>query len=124
MNKLTNVVIDKIFNETIYDFISIQVLNLLKISISLKSFAKVFRICLKITNFIAFAQMKTKYHYDRKHHSLFLKIENYDLLRLHREYEILFIKQFNFKFSQQYIGFFKVIERIERLAYKLKLFNH
>ena len=124
MNNLTSVVIDKTFDEVIYNFISIQVLDLSKFSTSSKLFAKIFRIHLQIINFIAFAQIKVKYHYIKKHYLLFLKVGNYVLLRLYHEYKILFIKQFNFKLSSQYVDLFKITEKIKRLIYKLELFYH
>lgn len=79
----------------------------------MKSFAKnlsTFEIACRtrmiVTNFIAFAQMIVKIHYDNKHHSLFLKVDDYALLRLHRDYNISFTKRIDLKLSQQYVDSF------------------
>ena len=68
--------------------------------------------------------MNVKHHYDRKHQSLFMKIDDYVLLRLYRDYEIFFIVKYDSKFSQQYVDLFKILKKIDRLTYRLKIFNH
>lgn len=50
--------------------------------------------------------MSVKYHYDRRHHSMFLKVEDFALLRLHREYNISSTKYVDLKLSQQYVSLF------------------
>ena len=37
---------------------------------------------------IAFVQMNVKYYYDEKYQSLFMKLDDHVLIRLHREYDI------------------------------------
>ena len=68
--------------------------------------------------------MNAKYHYDRKHQSLFMKIDDYALLRLHRDYEIFSIVRYESKFNQQYVDFFKILKKIDRLIYRLNIFIH
>ena len=66
---------------------------------SSKHFFFIDRIRVKIANFIIFVQMNTKHNYDKNYQSLFMKIDDYALLRLHRDYEILFIVRCEFKFN-------------------------
>ena len=117
------IVIDKSFNEISYNFTSIQFLNLFlqKIfDLSLKNNRLIIR--LKTFDVIVFEQMNVKFHYDKKHQSLFIKSKNYVLIRLHKSYNISFV--INKKIDQQYVEFFRVIEKIERLFYRLIISNH
>ncbi len=78
----------------------------------------------KAQDAINWAQISNKTHYDKKHASLFLKIDEWVLLRLHHEYFISSSKNMIKKVFTQYIDSFKIIQRIERLAYRLNiLFN-
>jgi hypothetical protein len=65
-----------------------------------------------------------KHHYDRKHQSLNMKVKDFALLRLHKEYNILISKILEKKLSQQYADSFKIIEKIDSLAYRLNLSRH
>jgi hypothetical protein len=65
-----------------------------------------------------------KHYYDRKHQSLNLKIEDFALLRLHKEYNILAIKILDKKLSQQYAKSFKILEKMKNLIYRLNLSQH
>ena len=132
------------FNETSYEFISLQSLNMLRrfatfdfIDDLKKSFAidsrKFFaetsfnatvRARFEMTDVIAFVQMISKYYYDRKHQFLFMKTDDYALIRLHHDYNISTIEILDKKLSQQYVDSFKIIEKIDNLAYRLKLSNH
>ena len=66
--------------------------------------------------------MQAKFHYDRKHQSIYLDVNDYALLRLHRDYNI-FSTKFK-KLNQQYVDFFRVVEKIKRLIYRLKISKH
>ena len=68
---------------------------------------------------IAFAQMSNKFHYDRKHQPMFLKVGDWALLKLHKGYSIPATLGITKKLSQQYVGPFKIVERVGRLAYRL-----
>lgn len=70
---------------------------------------------------IAFATMSHKHHYDRSHQPLFLKVVEYALLRLHKGYSIPSTLGVTKKFTQQYVGPFKVLEKVGRLAYRLDI---
>ena len=123
LNNFTQSAIGKTSNETVYDFTSVQALNLTKSLASETSSlnAQASRARIEVFDFIVFDQMSVKHYYDKKHHSLSLRVENYALLRLHREYNISFTKKIDLKLSQQLVDFFKVLERIERLVYKLDI---
>ena len=109
-----------------YDFISMQTLNLMKSSTIIELFFKNFRFIVRIKAFdvIVFAQMNVKYYYDEKHQSLFMKSDDYALIRLHREYDILFTTILNSKLNQQYARSFKILKKIDRLTYRLKFSSH
>ena len=88
--------VDNFSNEIVYDFISIQITNLIK-STFIFEFA---RLTLKkrrlitrqnVNDAIVFAQMNVKFHYDRKHESMFMKQENVTLIKLHKDYNIFSI---------------------------------
>lgn len=73
---------------------------------------------------LAFANMNYKRHYDRKHQPLFLKVGEYALLKLHKGYSIPSTIGVTKKLTQQYAGPFKVLAKVGRLAYKLKIPTH
>jgi hypothetical protein len=72
-------------------------------------------------NAIDWAQMQNKAHYDWRHTSLFLKMNEWVLLRLHHEYFISKSKDMTKKIFAQYVEFFKVIQKVERLIYRLNV---
>jgi hypothetical protein len=65
-----------------------------------------------------------KLHYDRKHQSLNMKIEDYALFRFHKDYFISLIKILRTKLSQQYVKFFRILKNSDMLTYRLNLFHH
>ena len=70
---------------------------------------------------IDFAQMSNKFHYDRKHQPMYLKVGDWALLRLHKGYKIPSTLGVTKKLAQQYVGPFRVLERMGKLAYKLEV---
>jgi hypothetical protein len=68
--------------------------------------------------------MIIKLQYDRKHQSLNMKVENYALFRLHKDYFISSIKILRTKLSQQYVEFFRILKKIDILIYRLNLSHH
>ena len=76
---------------------------------------------LEAADAIAFAQMHAKYHYDRRHHPQFFRQGDYALLRLHRGYDIPATKLTGRKYGLQFVGPFRVVERIGKLAYRLDI---
>ena len=143
-NNFHSVITRKTFNETSYEFTSLQSLNMLRqfatsdltddlkesfVIDNRKSFAEisfnvVTRARFEVTDVIAFAQMTSKYYYDRKHQLLFMKTDDYALIRLHHDYNISTIEVLDKKLSQQYVDSFKILEKIDNLTYRLKLSNH
>ena len=133
LNNVISVIIDKISNEVDFDFISLQVADLKKSFIEINVFVVVTtterilesqQIRIEMTNVIIFAQMNVKHHYDRKHQSLFMKKNEYALIRLHHEYQISINDILNKKYDQQYVDFFKILKKIDRLTYRLDLSAH
>ena len=53
-----------------------------------------------------------------------MKLDDYALIRLHREYDISFTTILSSKFSQQYAKSFKILKKIDCLTYRLKLSSH
>ena len=68
---------------------------------------------------IAFAAMKMKNYYDQYHQPMFFNEGDMVKLRLHKGYSVPGIT--SHKIGAQFVGPFKVIERIGRLAYRLEL---
>ena len=75
----------------------------------------------KTIDAIVFATTKIKIYYDVRHTSIFFKKSEYVYLRLNKKYKLS--KRFNSKFSQQRCEFFKILQRVERLTYKLNLLS-
>ena len=117
--------IDKFLNEIVYDFTSIQILNLsflqfLTDDLSLKKRRLIIRH--EIVDVIVFEQMNAKFHYDRKHQSLYMKSNDYVLIQFHKKYNIFSI--ISKKIDQQYVDSFLIIEKIDNLIYRLILSNN
>ena len=88
------------------------------------SFSAATRARSEVADAIAFAQMASKYYYDRKHQPLFMKAGDYALIKLHHGYNIPATEVLGKKLSQQYTGPFKVLEKVGNLAYRLELPDH
>ena len=113
--------IEKTSNEICYEFISLQSTDVLKSSIQESSIEITAIIRSFVVDVIAMTQMYSKSVYDSNHASLQMKIEEWALLRLHKDYELSFIKILDRKLSQQYVKSFKIFEKIDNLAYKLNI---
>ena len=70
---------------------------------------------------IALAAMTMKAQYDARHLPRFFQVGDWVSLRLHRGYTLPGFKDRNHKIEQQFAGPFQVIEKINRLAYRLRL---
>ena len=68
---------------------------------------------------LAFASLRMKDYYDAKHKPMFFNVGDHVHLRLHRGYQMAGVQ--SRKLGQQFAGPFQVVERIGRLAYRLKL---
>ena len=129
MNNSTNVSTKIFFNEILYDFKVLKIIDLLnndltKIRIDDENSAiiieeKRFRLRKKIEKSISFAQTMTKLRYDSKHSSLKLKKRNKIFIRLHKKYTQSDLK--NRKFSKQRVESIIIFEKIDRLIYKLNI---
>ena len=73
---------------------------------------------------IAFAQTTSKFHYDRRHQPQYFRKGDFVLLRLHKGYNIPANELTGRKYGQQFVGLFKVLERIGKLAYRLAVPDH
>ena len=134
INNSVFVTIDKSFNEVVYDFTSMQTVDLWKFvivdEISRQSlidevtFFVVARARVKVADFIVFVQIKIKRHYDEKHKSMHMRESDYAFIKLHKKYDISFIAILKFKYSQQYVDFFRILKRVNRLIYRLNLSAH
>ena len=112
----------KIFNEIVYEFIFTESADLMK-SIS-ESVISVEWIRQKITDAIAFSQLISKHYYDQKHKSIQFSKKSWALFRLHQKYSIFFIKKLEKFFFEQFVKFFKILQRIKNFVYRLEISNH
>ena len=140
LNNVVSTTIDKNSNEIVYEFISFQVDDFWKVfeiviivDVDNQMFIDAFvdinfnfaiRVRVKIVDSIIFAQMKIKRNYDNKHKSIYMREKDYILIKLHHDYDIFFIVVLEFKFSQQFVEFFRVLKRVERLVYRLNFSTH
>jgi hypothetical protein len=118
------ITLDKTLNEIVYEFISIQSIDFTHIKNTSK-LEKFFTFTRKqVVDVVAWTQMTMKFNYDRKHQSLNMKVDEYALLRLHKDYFISSFKILEKKLSQQYVSSFKILEKIENLIYRLNISQH
>jgi hypothetical protein len=116
-NNTRSIVTEKISNELLYEITS-------NLSLNISFTNKIFNhdhLRKEAKNVINWAQMQNKAHYNRRHTSLFLKIDKWILLRFHHEYFISRSKNMTKNIFTQYIESFKIIQRIERLIYRLNI---
>ena len=73
----------------------------------------------KADDVMTFVSIIMKVRYDLKHLNVNLKEGDEAFLRLHNEYFILGLS--NRKLSQQRVGLFKILAKVDRLAYRLQL---
>jgi hypothetical protein len=122
INNIINAIIEKISNEIVYEFISIQFADIIsENTVKMKNSTRVRQ---QVVDFITWAQASMKHVYDCKNQSLNLKVDDHVLLRLHKEYFISFTKILDRKLSQQYIESFRILDKIENLFYRLNLSQH
>ena len=112
----------KILNEIVYEFISTESADLIK-SVS-EPIISTKWIWQKVADAIMFSQLISKHYYDQKHKSIQFSKKSWTLLRLHQKYNISFTKKLGKKLFQQFVEFFKILQRIENLVYRLEIPNH
>ena len=71
------------------------------------------------TKAISFALLNQKLAYDCRHQLLFMKVGEWALLWLHKGYSIPATAGVTKKLTQQYVGPFRIMKKVGRLAYKL-----
>ena len=122
LNNSLNTVTDLASNEMIYDFkiknalfsiTKVNIVNAQDLSIQRLKYQR------KTIDVIVFATTKVKIYYDVRHTSILFEKDEYVYLRLNKEYKLS--KRLNSKLSQQRCEFFKILQRVERLTYKLNL---
>ncbi len=122
LNNVVNASIDLSSNEVLYDFKIKKSLNLLRIDDenSLTSLKKN-RVTLKkkIEKTIVFVNASMKIRYDSKRSQLDLKFEDNVYLKLHKKYNQSNLT--NKKFAKQRFESIKIIEKINKLIYKLDI---
>jgi hypothetical protein len=124
LNNSFNAFIDLFFNELFYEFKVRESLNLLtheneNSTTSLKEKRNILR--KKVEEAIVFANAIMKIRYDSIKTSLDLKVKNVLYLRLYKEY--IQSELFNRKFFKQRLRLVKILEKIKKLIYKLKIFT-
>jgi hypothetical protein len=122
MNNSKFTIIEKSSNETIYEFTSVNSLDIIKDSVSI-SFDST-RIRKKVVDILIWTQMQMKMHWDHKRQHLNMRVNDYAFLRLHKKYSILVTKTLEKKLSQQYADLFRILKKVKNLAYRLKISNH
>lgn len=70
---------------------------------------------------ISFTLANHKQHYDRSYQPLFIKVRDWAMFKLHKGYSIPSSVSVTNKVFQQYVGLYKIVEKIGQLAYKLKV---
>ena len=100
LNNFVNVIIDLFSNEINYEFkIRETLFNLSKQQNAFADFfAQRLKYRRKTIDVFAFVNVKVKIHYDARHISLLLKVDDYVYFRLHQDYQLS--NRFNRKISQ------------------------
>lgn len=70
---------------------------------------------------IFFALANQKAHNNRKQQSLFMKVGDWVMLKLHKSYSIPSLAGVTKKLTQQFIGLFRIEEKVRRFAYRLAI---
>ena len=109
----------KIFNEIVLNFIPNRFLNFLFSATPVDY--DIIRI--EIRNVLFYAQLNQKFHYDRFHISMSLKIDKWVLIKFYKNYNIFSTAHITKKLIQQYVGLFQIFQKIEKFAYRLIISN-
>ena len=76
---------------------------------------------MQISDAIALTQSFFKHTYDNNHKLLQIKMKDWILLRLHKNYDVVFTIVLKFKLSSQYAESFRITEKIDNLVYKFDI---
>jgi hypothetical protein len=126
MNNSINAFIDLFFNEVLYDFKVIEILNMLNFAAltrvddensltTLEQEREILRT--KIEEAISFANAIMKIRYDQIKTSMQFNINDFVYLTLHKRY--IQLDLINRKFSKQRLNLVKIIEKMKNFVYKL-----
>ena len=107
-----------------YGFEPNQALDLVKVSHKKGDFDMKVVARKEATDAISFTTMTQKFYYNHKHQPIFLKPGDEVLLRLHKGYDIPATAVTGRKYGQQYVGPFKVLDRVGCLAYRLDILDY
>lgn len=122
INNSMSVTIEKSSNEVIYEFILNTFTNLLKFDIV--NLINLFKSRIEVRDVIIWTSINYKKHYDRRHTFLFLKQDDWVLLKFYHDYSIFSSLKIIKKSNQQFVDLFKVLIKIKRLTYKLNISDH
>ena len=124
MNNASNAIIDRSFNEIMYEFKLRDVLIAL-----IRKFIKIddvdfecFRHQRKAIDVISYVMIKIKIMYDARHILLLFKSNDKVFLRLHKKHTLF--NKLNIKLFNQRVDSFFIKRRIERLIYELNFSFH
>lgn len=106
----------KTSNKATFGFISTIELDLLKL---LADKINSIKTCVDVANSIVFAQINSKFHYDKKHQLIIVAVRDYALFQLYKGYSILSTP--NYKLDPQYVGFFQITKKVGLLVYQLDI---
>ncbi len=119
LNNTSSSTTGKTLNEVAYGFSPRRPLDLY----SATTLPDTYVACAAAADAISFALANHKEHYDRSHQPLFMKIGDWAMLKLHKGYSIPSSVGITKKLTQQYVGPFRILEKIGRLTYKLDVPN-
>ena len=119
LNNATSTTTGQTLNKLAYEFDSIRPLNLLG-ELAAPPYLEARSAA---NDAILFAAMANKKHNDKSHQSLFLKVNEFAFLKLHKSYSISLTLGITKKLTQQYISPYRVMERVGRLVYLLDILS-
>lgn len=117
VNNTSSLTINKTPNEVAYGFAPSRLFNLIEALF----FPNILAAQADAAEAISFALINQKLVYNRKHQLLFMKVDKWALLQLYKKYCILAIVGVIKKLTQQYVGFFYILEKFARLVYRLNI---
>ena len=112
--------INKSLNEICYEFTSLKNFDLIKIDIEISFFFSQMT-KMQISDAITLTQNLFKHTYNNNHKFLQMKMKDWTLLCLHKDYDVVFTVVLKFKLSSQYAEFFRITEKIDNLIYKFDI---
>lgn len=117
INNTSSSITDKMPNKVVYGFASRRPLDLLEALPSPDTLAAQ----ANTEEAISFAMINHQLAYNRKHQPLFMKVDEWTMLQLHKRYNMPAIARVTKKLKQQYVGLFYTLEKVGRLTHKLDI---